>query len=311
MLSLGVHLHAAGARLPAEATSAALWCDFRAGLCFAQGQKKEFGELFAVSRATQGWFEDKTAFAANTPRIGPRGLLIEHARTNLVLNSFSPANQSLTLAAGTYSVSAGAGGSVSIGGVTATAGVPGKFTLASGATLALTVGGSPDWAQVEAGPYPTSPIQTLGAPTTRNLELVTALSTAWFNPTACTVIVEWEQTHDGSLDATNRDLVRWQQGAAFSRLRTGNVTYAQIADNLGGLALNNGVSAATVTGVHSMTYTATPASTSVTWSPSLDGSGGTRSSAVGPSSAAVGSFSFGHPTVDNALNGWLRRIVVL
>jgi hypothetical protein len=311
MLSVGIHLHSSGPRLPGEVSTAKIWCDFQSGLYFSQGQPRAFADLFNCSRATSGWFESKAQFPANTPRIGPRGLLIENARTNYVLNSFAPANQSLTLAAGTYAVSTGAGGSVTINGVTALPGTPATFTLASGATLPLTVSSNPAWVQVEAGPYPTSPISTANAPATRGLELVSALTTAWFNPIGCTVKVEWEQTHDGGLDSSNRNLVRWQQGAYFSRLRTGSVTYAQISDGVGGLALNSGASPATVLGVHNMSYTATPTGTSVSWSSSLDGSGGTRTGTTPPGSGAVSSFVFGHPSVDAALNGWLRRVVVL
>lgn len=110
-------------------------------------------------------------FAANVPVITGLGLQTVPTRTNLFLNSFSVATQTVTVANGTvYTVSITGSGSITLSGAgtgTVVAGSPVTFTAGS-TSLTCTVSGSPSTCNVEAGGFATSPIQTAGASATVN-----------------------------------------------------------------------------------------------------------------------------------------------
>jgi hypothetical protein len=160
---------------------------------------------FSVARTGPAFVTDRSgalaAVPADTPRIdhdpatgAVAGLLLEGARSNLLHDSFQPATQTRTLAAGTYTLSVHGAGSVALSGGptgTATAGAPTSFTLAASTAVTFTVAGAPDAIQCEAGASATSPIQTpAGASAARAAEILSAVDTAWLNPDGTSFVID-------------------------------------------------------------------------------------------------------------------------
>lgn len=110
------------------------------------------------------------------------GVRLEEQRTNLFLNSRVPATQNVTVSAVAYTLSFFGTGSITrsgtssgtLSGTGADDRVSVTFTPTAG-TLTLTVSGTIDFVQLEAGPSATSPIVTSGASVTR---VIDALSIA-------------------------------------------------------------------------------------------------------------------------------------
>jgi hypothetical protein len=144
--------------------------------------------------------------AADTPRfdhnpatLEPRGLRIESARTNLALNNAVGVTQNVAVTAVAHTLSFVGTGSVALSGAAVGNLVgtgPGfadrvalTFTPAAG-SLTLTVTGSVQWLQVEAGAFASSIIKTAGAAVTRNqdnLALLGASFSAFWNVAEGTV----------------------------------------------------------------------------------------------------------------------------
>jgi hypothetical protein len=164
----------------------------------------------SFTRASSGTYFDVTGTmqtaASNVPRIGYdpvshliRGLLIEEARTNLLLNSATLATQSVTgLTATAYTLSFYGTGSVAMSGVftgtlAGTGAFPTRvtqtFTPAAGA-LTVTVTGSVLDAQLEAGAFATSYVATTGAASTRAQDVATMPVGPWFSAVAGTIAVD-------------------------------------------------------------------------------------------------------------------------
>lgn len=132
----------------------------------------------------------------------PRGLLIEEQRTNLLLNSkidgTNLATQIVTSAATTYTLSFYGTGTVVLSG-TATATVVGtgayptrttySFTALVGA-LTLTVSGTVQFAQLEAGAFATSYIPTTASQVTRSADVALIQGSnfsGWYNQSEGTI----------------------------------------------------------------------------------------------------------------------------
>jgi hypothetical protein len=144
---------------------------------------------------------NNTLRVAHNPATGlPRGFLCEESRTNYLLNSNSPASQTIALAAGTYtlwlegtgSCACTAGTAVGSGFGTATAGVPDTFTLTTGGSVTFTVSGSVSRFQCENGSFATSFITTSGSATTRAADVCSALLGSVINPTEGTFVLTSE-----------------------------------------------------------------------------------------------------------------------
>ena len=133
------------------------------------------------------------------------GLLVEEQRTNLLLNSLldgtNLSTQSVTVAATQYTLSFyGTGQIVLSGSATATVVGTGAFPTQktytftpSAGSLTLTVTGTVQFAQLEAGAFATSYIPTGAASATRAADVVTCTGAAfsqWFNPSEGTLVVE-------------------------------------------------------------------------------------------------------------------------
>jgi hypothetical protein len=139
---------------------------------------------------------DIPRFDYNPTTLACRGLLIETSRTNILLNSLvdgtSLATQSVTVLATAYTLSFYGTGEVVLSGtasatVTGTGVYPARttytFTPTAG-SLTLTVTGTVQFAQLEAGIFATSFIPTAGSAVTRNPDIATMTGTNfsdWFN----------------------------------------------------------------------------------------------------------------------------------
>jgi len=137
----------------------------------------------AFTRASTATYTDASGVIQTAATNAPRwdyangtllGLLIEEARTNLLLNSASLSTQSVTTTATAYTLSFYGTGTVTKSG-TATGALVGTgagqrvtqtFTPTAG-TLTLTVTGSVVNAQIETGGFATSWVSTAGATATR------------------------------------------------------------------------------------------------------------------------------------------------
>jgi hypothetical protein len=149
--------------------------------------------------------------AADTPRFNFNpvnltclGLLIERARTNLLLNSLidgtSLATQSVTVTAVAHTLSFYGTGSIVLSGaasatVTGTSAYPTRTTLVftpTAGSLTLTVSGTVQFAQLEVGGFVSSFIPTAASQVTRNSDVV-EMTGANFS--------SWYQTNAGSFCA--------------------------------------------------------------------------------------------------------------
>jgi hypothetical protein len=127
--------------------------------------------------------------------LAPRGLLIEEARTNLLLNSATLGTQTVTVAAAPNTLSFYGTGTVTLSGVSTAGPLVGTgasdhvsltFTPTAG-SLVCTVTGSVSNAQLELGAFPTSYIPTAGATATRAADIA---SLPWVYTTPGSICVE-------------------------------------------------------------------------------------------------------------------------
>ena len=130
------------------------------------------------------------------------GLLVEEARTNLLLNSATLSTQSVTVTAVAHTLSFYGTGTVTLTG-TSTAGpavgtgaFPTRTTLTftpTAGALTLTGTGSVTSAQLEVGAFPTSYIATAGTTITRSADVVSitgANFSGWYNSAGGVCYVE-------------------------------------------------------------------------------------------------------------------------
>lgn len=131
----------------------------------------------------------------------PLGLLIEEQRTNILLNSATLATQSVSVTAQAYTLTFEGTGTVTLSGAStagplvgtgATNRVSLTFTPSAG-TLTLTVSGTVEAANLEAGSFGTSWIPTTGAQATRSADLAAITGSnfsSFFNPADGSFVVE-------------------------------------------------------------------------------------------------------------------------
>lgn len=131
-----------------------------------------------------------------------RGWRLEGTRTNLLLNSLTPADQTVALGGGTYTLSVVGPGSATLSGTgsgTATEGAP--FTFGTfGGSATITVSGTLQGFQLESGSYATSIIPTAGSQVTRGAETAEVPVSAFpLNPAEGTLYLECATAGHGGL----------------------------------------------------------------------------------------------------------------
>jgi len=155
--------------------------------------------------------------------LAPLGLLIEEARTNLLLNSATLSTQNVTTTAQAYTLSFYGTGTVTLSG-TSTAGplvgtgvFPNRVSLTftpTAGTLTLTVSGTVSNAQLEAGGFATSYIFTAGASVTRSADVATMVGnnfTNWYNQTTGTFAASFNASANANatyMSASNGSIVQ-------------------------------------------------------------------------------------------------------
>ena len=176
--------------------------------------------LVTFTRASSGTFVGsdgvlRTA-TTNEPRFDHNpttgeslGLLVEEARTNLLLNSATLSTQSVTVAAAANTLSFYGTGTVTLTGVSTAGPLVGTgannrvsltFTPTAG-SLTLTVSGSVTNAQLEAGAFPTSYIPTTSATATRAADVASITGSnfsSWYNQAEGTVFSDCVGTFSGT-----------------------------------------------------------------------------------------------------------------
>jgi hypothetical protein len=155
---------------------------------------------------------DVARFDFNPLTLQPRGLLIEGARTNLLLNSATLSTQDITVTAVAHTLSFYGTGSITLSGaatgtLNGAGAFPNRATLTftpSAGTLTVTVTGSVLNAQCEVGAFASSWIPTTGAAATRAADsaIISNLASIGFNPLEGTILAEIEMMHVSGV--TNR-----------------------------------------------------------------------------------------------------------
>jgi hypothetical protein len=188
---------------------------------------KTFSDLITFTRASTATYTDSAGVlqtaAINAPRFDynpttlvPLGFLVEEARTNLLLNSGTLITQTVTVTAVAHTLSFYGTGTVTLTGASTagplvgTGAYPNRVTLTftpTAGALILTVTGSVQFANLEAGGFATSYIPTTAAPVPRAADLA-AINTLspWFNSAQGTLFAQFEaspNTYTAYVDISN------------------------------------------------------------------------------------------------------------
>lgn len=195
-LSLGSNLGGAASAYwytlgKADDTDPSFWADFANDRYAVNGAEEAFTDIFTFTRSTTGTYFDANGVmqsaAINAPRFdhdpltGEKlGILIEEQRTNLVLNSSTGTNQSITTSATSYTLSFYGTGTVTLSGtysgsLVGSGAYPDRSTLtftATAGSLTISCSGTIQYIQIEAGEFATSYIPTTGSAVTRTEDLM-------------------------------------------------------------------------------------------------------------------------------------------
>jgi hypothetical protein len=200
------------------------YADFRSGRVWDPGLQAErtVADILSNTRAGNAWVPQADGTDLLIPANGiPRsdlGLLPFESRQNFLASPDTPATQTVSLTAGTYTCWCRGTGTVTITGTFSTP--PGgmvsegnwqKFTLSATQSITFTVAGTPNFFQCEKGSFPTPGIH---AQATRAIDLLTAIGPllAALQRNESTIYFEWQEPSATDLPAANRRLVRASNG---------------------------------------------------------------------------------------------------
>jgi hypothetical protein len=181
------------------------------------------------------------------------GLLIEEARTNLLLNSETLSTQDVTVTAAAHTLSFYGTGTVTLSGthsatVVGTGAFPTRTTLTftpTSGSLTVTVSGTVQYAQVELGGFATSWISTAGATATRNADVASITGTnfsRWYSQSAGSVFVESNSYNPSAINgivsfnnstSSNRIDIRQQVGQVRTVVTDGGSEQALLLTGTG------------------------------------------------------------------------------
>jgi hypothetical protein len=274
----------------------------------------------AFTRATTGTYFDATGTmqtaAINAPRwdYDPvshalNGVLIEEARTNVLLNSAALGTQSVTVTAQAYVLSFTGTGTITKSG-TATGALVGTgasqrvsqtFTPTAG-SLTLTVTGTVTNAQLEAGGFPTSYIPTTATSATRAVDVASMPTGGWLSALPGTMVAE---ANIPTLTGATFTHVTIDDGTSANRIIIRNISTVATALYL----VSNAVTA--TANIGNIAAGANFKAGAALLSGSVYGTvnGGAIVSASGAAPSGLTTLRIGNSTaVTQALNGWMRRI---
>lgn len=265
-------------------------------------------------RNTSGVVTEAAAGEARIDRdpasLAVRGLLIEEARTNVLLNSAALSTQSVSVTAQAYTLSFFGTGTVTLSGASTAGPLAGTATntrvsltfTPSAGSLTLTVSGSVLYAQLEAGPVPTSWITTAGASATRAAESAVGSLAGLFESTAGTLAVEYMLSR-GNGAASSR-VVQLDDGTESNRLTifTSN-GYSVSLVTVGGVDQASMSIAGVTSGAVQKVAFAFSANDFA-----MAATGGTVQTDTAGSLPTVTTFRIGHAIAGDQLNGYVRRI---
>lgn len=208
--------------------------------------------LVTFTRASSGTYVDSAGVlqtaTTNEPRFDHNpttgeslGLLVEEARTNLLLNSGTLSTQSVTVTAVAHTLSFTGTGTITMTG-TSTAGplvgtgtgetnrVSLTFTPTAG-SLTLTVSGTVTNAQLELGAFRTSYIPTTAAAATRSADVASITGTnfsSWYRQDEGTVFVQGST----SASTSNPILLNIEDGTLNERIQIRRIGASNSASSL-------------------------------------------------------------------------------
>ncbi len=217
---------------PISNTAPGLVLDFAAGIYGIGGASGTLQSTVALTRSTDGTRTDATGaievLGPNVARIdhdattlARLGLVLETSRTNLFVQSATPATQTITVAAVPHMLSFYGTGTITLSGahvatVTGTGAYPARTTLAftpTAGALTLTLSGSITSPQLEEGDSASHYIPTGAAATARAEDVATVPLGSWFNPSQGTLV--FSGSMEGAL--ANDRMIEIDSGASSTR----------------------------------------------------------------------------------------------
>lgn len=183
-------------------------------------QSVSFSGLFDFSRSTIATYIDpvtgnREEAAINEERFNQDGLIVEYKAKNLLINSSTPATQTVTVVPGeNYTLTSfgeGAGYSFLSSGGSGAAPIGSPITFeASSTSVEISVSGSLDGFQLELGVKSSSFIETAGAPVTRESDILSRTFGDEYNSEEGTFFVEYIGSHQAKLaDSQPQGNVNW------------------------------------------------------------------------------------------------------